>query len=322
MKKWIQKYTGFLRSFRLVYNLYNLLHLQQLKSNKVFYEKFKIKRFLCQSIAHRHIVASNSEIPWMDNLNITTVQIQSHPDFATFSAIIQQQLLLWPQNGFMQIQGLFTNEVNAINNEIETLQTQQKVDFNFTGRKIMDAWKQGNTIESVFKNEEIFKIISFIFQRNVIPFQTINFIYGSEQKPHSDSVHMTTEPLGYLAAIWIALEDIVEGSGELMYYPGSHKLPYLMSEHFDSGNNALFLGKNNYANYEEAIADVITKNNLTPAFFYAKKGDVFIWHANLLHGGSPITNPKQTRKSMVAHYYAQGVLCYHEISERPAILPK
>jgi ectoine hydroxylase-related dioxygenase (phytanoyl-CoA dioxygenase family) len=53
--------------------------------------------------------------------------------------------------------------------------------------------------------------------------------------------------------------------------------------------------------------------------FMAKKGDVFVWHANLLHGGSPINNPALSRKSMVLHFYAKDVICYHEITERPAI---
>ena len=52
----------------------------------------------------------------------------------------------------------------------------------------------------------------------------------------------------------------------------------------------------------------------------AKKGDVLVWHANLLHGGMPVVHPALTRKSMVAHYFAEGVICYHEISQRPAVM--
>jgi len=48
---------------------------------------------------------------------------------------------------------------------------------------------------------------------------------------------------------------------------------------------------------------------------------VLIWHANLLHGGSPILRPGATRRSMVCHYFAEGVICYHEMSQRPALVP-
>ncbi len=55
--------------------------------------------------------------------------------------------------------------------------------------------------------------------------------------------------------------------------------------------------------------------------FLAKKGDLFIWHANLLHGGELRTDDS-TRKSLVAHYFTTegDVINYHEITQRPAIM--
>jgi len=131
---------------------------------------------------------------------------------------------------------------------------------------------------------------------------------------------MTTEPLGYLIATWTALEDVQDGAGVLQYYPGSHKLPYVMSEDYTTNNTLWSLGADNYPNYEKKIASVIQQNRLQPVQFKAQKGDVLIWHANLLHGGVPITQKQLTRKSQVAHYFGKGVLCYHEVSQRPALL--
>jgi ectoine hydroxylase-related dioxygenase (phytanoyl-CoA dioxygenase family) len=37
--------------------------------------------------------------------------------------------------------------------------------------------------------------------------------------------------------------------------------------------------------------------------FFAEPGDVPIWHAQLLHGGRPINDPRQTRLSLVTHYW-------------------
>lgn len=42
---------------------------------------------------------------------------------------------------------------------------------------------------------------------------------------------------------------------------------------------------------------------MTKVDFYARKGDVFIWHANLIHGGNPVLGPKFIRKIMVLHYF-------------------
>ena len=67
----------------------------------------------------------------------------------------------------------------------------------------------------------------------------------------------------------------------------------------------------------EKIEDVIASNNLEVKYHLAKKGDLFLWHANLLHGGSKIHNKDLTRKSMVGHFIANDVVCYHENTQRP-----
>lgn len=320
LNKWISKYTGLLRSLRITYWLFNITNLSKLKNNKRFYKEYNIKKPLWQSLSHADIKKISNDVPWMDKSDISAEKIKAHAAFNSFSTVVQNELVNWSRNGYMIIPKLFESEADAMNAEIENLLHQGKVDFNFTRRKIMDAWTYSELINRVFHHTEVLRILQFIFEKPVAPFQTINFIYGSEQKPHSDSIHMTTEPLGYLAAIWIALEDVEEGSGELIYYPGSHKLNYIMSEDYDSGNNAIKLGEHNYQHYEEKVRLVIAENNFQEKKFLPKKGDALIWHANLLHGGSAITKPGKTRKSMVCHYFAKGVLCYHEISQRPAII--
>jgi ectoine hydroxylase len=318
--KWIQQYTGILRRMRLSYILYNLANYKQLKANRALYQKLGIKKSFWQSISHADIHAAEKNSPWLDVKDISENTIRSQTGFDQFDAATQAQILQWPANGFMILHHfLSAAEVDAVNAEVERLRTEQKVDFNFTGRKIMDAWQHSATINQIFRHSKLLQLLQFVLQKEIIPFQTINFERGSEQKPHSDSIHMTTEPLGYLIASWMALEDIDEGSGLLQYYPGSHRLKYLMSEDYESGNNKLFIGSNNYPQYEAKVAAVIAQHQLQPQQFKAKKGDLLVWHANLLHGGTPITNPHATRKSMVAHYFAKGVLCYHEISQRPAI---
>jgi ectoine hydroxylase-related dioxygenase (phytanoyl-CoA dioxygenase family) len=129
---------------------------------------------------------------------------------------------------------------------------------------------------------------------------------------------MTTYPLGYLIAVWIALEDTRPDNGPLFYYPGSHRLPYLLNSDFNEGETPLLLGNKDYVDYEDRIAELIKDKQ--PEVFLAKKGDLLVWHANLIHGGMPVKAPTQTRKSMVIHYYAKDVIKYHEITERPSLL--
>ncbi|HHM20513.1 MAG TPA: phytanoyl-CoA dioxygenase, partial [Bacteroidetes bacterium] len=172
-----------------------------------------------------------------------------------------------------------------------------------------------------FKNNRLLRLLDFLMGKKVVPFQTINFIEGSEQRAHSDSIHMMTHPPGYLIAAWIALEKVHQDNGPLFYYPGSHRLPYITTQDYDSGNTRFRLGSESNKRYEDKIAEVIEEAGLEKEYFFAEKGDVLVWHANLLHGGDPIRRPGATRKSMVAHYYCEDVICYHEISQRPALLP-
>ena len=70
------------------------------------------------------------------------------------------------------------------------------------------------------------RCIRLLMDREPRALQTIASHKGSQQGLHSDSIHMTTYPLGYLTAAWIAFEDIDPDCGPLVYYPGSHRLPY------------------------------------------------------------------------------------------------
>ena len=47
----------------------------------------------------------------------------------------------------------------------------------------------------------------------------------------------------------------------------------------------------------------IASHGIEPVHFLPRKGDVFIWHAQLYHGGAPIETPGRTRRSMVAHFW-------------------
>jgi ectoine hydroxylase-related dioxygenase (phytanoyl-CoA dioxygenase family) len=172
----------------------------------------------------------------------------------------------------------------------------------------------------VVEDPRILDVLSFLLGKPAKLFQTINFFEGSQQHAHSDFFHMSTEPKGYLAAIWVALEDVEPGSGPLYYYPGSHRLPYVFTEDLDGGMGSALIAEDKGPIYDRKMEEVEESIDIEPVDFLPKKGDVLIWHANLLHGGRGIETPGATRKSLVAHYFAQGVLCYHEATERPALV--
>ncbi|MBR9922982.1 MAG: phytanoyl-CoA dioxygenase family protein [Bacteroidetes bacterium] len=316
-----KKYTGVLRGFKAVYVINNILQFGRLRRNAKLYRKYGINKSVISPIGSKDITTHSEDIPWLDKPDGRDKLLAS-AEFQSFSKEVRDAILNFVDKGFLILKGFYNqDQVDALNKEIDRLLDEGKTDFNYTRRKVMDAYKVSPIIDKeYFRNPELIRLLNFIMGKKVIPFQTIHFREGSEQKAHSDSIHMTTEPLGYLIASWTALEKIHEDNGPLFYYPGSHRLSYLLCPDYESGNTTFTIGSKSYKNYEEAMAALIEREGLQKSYFYAEPGDILLWHANLLHGGSPINKPGSTRRSMVAHYFCEGVVCYHEISQRPAII--
>ena len=226
----------------------------------------------------------------------------------------------WSTKGYMILENAVAPElIDEINNGVQEALDRGDLAFNYTGRKIVFAYEKVAAIKKVMKHPAINKVLSEKLNDSVIPFQSINFHYGSEQRAHADSFHMSTYPQGGLIAAWIALEDITEENGPLFYYPGSHNWPYVSNQDIGA-STGWFLSSNPNKMYEDFMEKKIAESDIKAEIFYAKKGDVLIWNGNLLHGGMPHLNPDKTRKSLVIHYFKKDVICYHEISQRLAIV--
>jgi hypothetical protein len=177
-------------------------------------------------------------------------------------------------------------------------------------------------LAALLAESSVVGLVAFLLGAEALPFQTIMGHKGSEQRAHSDAIHMTTYPLGYLAAAWIAFEDIGADAGPVMYYPGSHRLPYVFSD--DVGISTEEFAERGYApyheRYEPRIRALIEAHALEPRYFTPRKGDVLLWHANMLHGGSPRTRRSASRRALVCHYFARGCVTYHDLAAGPSHL--
>lgn len=301
--------------------IYNRLNGNKLTHNLPLYKKYKVDKSIFSPIGKKDFPESAPDGPWLDQADALQ-HLEKHPDWNTFPDATQAQIRQFVDKGYLILEKFFGEEqIDALNQEINQLIEQKEIDFNYSGRKILALDRHSEVAnQQFFRNEKLLRIMRFMLGKEVIPFQTLTFLKGSEQRAHSDSIHMTTFPEGYLIAAWIALEDIQPGSGELFYYPGSHRYSFVSTEDYDSGNTKWFLGAETNKKYEDKIEEIVKERQPRKEVFLAKKGDVLLWHANLLHGGSPIHDPEKTRKSMVAHYYGEGVICYHEMTQRPALM--
>jgi ectoine hydroxylase-related dioxygenase (phytanoyl-CoA dioxygenase family) len=172
----------------------------------------------------------------------------------------------------------------------------------YTGYRIADLHSHSSTARELYLHPEIFRMVELILDQKAVAFQSLYFRFGSEQGLHRDPMFVVTNPPSHLVASWIALEDITPECGPLIYVAGSHRMPW-----FEFERDTVTLGDKAGAQ-EKRIAwtehrqRMIKEMNLEARPFTAKRGDVFIWHGGLLHGGARVEDEHSTRKSFVVHY--------------------
>lgn len=156
-----------------------------------------------------------------------------------------------------------------------------------------------------------------------LPYQSLHLPVSSEHEAHSDEILMSTRPRGYMAAAWIALEDVGPEQGPVVLWPGSHYLPYLSAravgvpETQDAGAR-----RRHYdAHYFERAREQAEGYGVPPEPFTGRRGDVLIWHQALLHATVAPTRPGATRRSLVLHYFGEGAEHYSDLYARPCALP-
>lgn len=168
------------------------------------------------------------------------------------------------------------------------------------GYRVTDPHSHSPTARALYLHPEIFEMVELVLDRPAVAFQSLYFQYGSEQALHRDPMFVVTNPASHLVAAWIALEDITDDSGPLLYVPGSHRMPWF--EFHPDVISASDDDKPLRAAWAEYRARMIEEMGLEVQPFTCRQGDVFIWHGGLLHGGAKVTNPEATRKSFVVHF--------------------
>ena len=166
------------------------------------------------------------------------------------------------------------------------------------GYRLADLHSHSSAALELYLAASIHSWVGLILDAQPLPFQSLYFQHGTQQSLHRDPVYVVIQPPAHLLAAWVALEDIGEDCGPLCYIPGSHKVPYY---EFEPGRITL----NPHEDYLPAHDFTLTecrKRGMAEKVFTCRKGDVFLWHGSLVHGGSVVKNPEATRRSFVIHF--------------------
>ena len=180
-------------------------------------------------------------------------------------------------------------------------------DLNALPAKALDLHYFSKPIRELIFAPAITGFLGLLFESHVFASQSLTFLRGSAQEPHQDSAYVAYTIARRFAASWVALEDVTIGAGELFYYDGSHRFAdFTYGGRHKSVSEAMRLGPDSALDAEipahvRSLAARANQAGLAKSVFAAKRGDALIWHADLVHGGNPISTTA-TRKSVVTHY--------------------
>lgn len=215
------------------------------------------------------------------------------------------------KNGFVVLKNIFEeSELDLVTNEMNSKGFNS--DFELTNHRdeyrVQDLWMHSTPVKNISCKKEILDILEVLYDREPLPFQTLNFRIGSQQAAHSDSIHFSSLPSRFMCGVWVALEDMTEDNGTVFYCPGSQNLPEYDFTHILKDPTKTTY--DDYKIYEDFMEELVKNKGFQKVPFYAKKGDVLIWSSNIIHGGMPVKNENSTRYSQVTHYYFKECYCY------------
>src|SRR5258705_5182807 len=137
--------------------------------------------------------------------------------------------------------------------------------------RVQDAWQSVPSVKRIATSSTVMEFLATLYQREPIPFQTLNFLSGTQQKAHNDTIHFNSLPYGFMCGVWVALEDVNPDSGPLFYYKGSHRLPVLHMS--DLG---LAPGESSYLMYEDAVEKILQSKSYEKELGIIKKGQAIV----------------------------------------------
>ncbi|MEO6596403.1 MAG: LON peptidase substrate-binding domain-containing protein [Planctomycetota bacterium] len=165
---------------------------------------------------------------------------------------------------------------------------------------VFDPYVNFESVRAVCFHPKITRFLELVFDAPPLAFQQLLFQRSNGHPLHQDTAYVWVDKPMQMLATWIALEDVVQGRGELTYFEGSHRIPHFL---FGDGSKRFNYLSDKPGPVAQHIKEQVAAKGCKKHDFLAKKGDVFVWAADLVHGSNKRTRPEvETRRSCVTHY--------------------
>lgn len=230
------------------------------------------------------------------------------------------QRRFFDDNGFVVVEGFFTDqELAAATDAFEQVWDESPRDVTVdiasgqrlrasdvprdtdrASMKVNDLYLTDAGLREAVMSARLNAILTELMADDPVCINTLSVECGTQQTDHLDTLFMTPRTPGKLLASWMALEDAEADAGPLRYYPESNHIePFRFRDggyHVDAGE---------MDQWSDYMAGEVERHGLAETRFLARRGDLLIWDAWLLHGGSEIATPGRTRSSVITHYHAK-----------------
>lgn len=177
-----------------------------------------------------------------------------------------------------------------------------EAEANASAAELLDAWRTDDGVKEIACHSAIVYLLRVVYGRKVFPFQTCNFAAGVEQPFCTDTVRYHSRPERFLCGVWLALEDVDEDNGPLMYIPGSHKWPIYTNDQLGVDFSGLQTAPD-ISCYEELWRDLVEVSEVEPRYLHLKRGQCFIYAGNLSYAGSKPAEQSRSRWSQLTRYF-------------------
>jgi hypothetical protein len=216
-------------------------------------------------------------------------------------------------NGFIEIDNFIAPELlDEIRAQMDDAVATKYQGYEWgSSQRLIHLHLREGGIKKLWRHPDIIRVLWQIFESEPRSCQTLAFVFGSEQDAHQDAIHLTPFPAGYMCGVWVAIDDVAPDSGELIVYPGSHRLRRATMQQAGCAKV-----KDNWEEFGQKVLDPwqrdLAASGIEPVIYRPKAGAVLIWHENLLHAGSKRGDMSQSRRSVVVHLFANGVVAFHD----------
>jgi hypothetical protein len=245
-------------------------------------------------------VAQRMNLPWVESPFFDDLLLKKN-----LTAEQSDLVTHYNRGGFILLRQAV--DPNLIDRTIQEIAADYPANVGEQPARHQDLWKTYGTVRELASQPQLLDVLRLLYDREPIPFQTLNFKFGTQQRAHSDTIHFSCTPARFMCGVWVALEETSATNGPLFYYPRSHRQEEF--NYFDIGIEAEG-DYVEYPKYEDFMEEFMEAKGYQRQEIHMKKGDVLIWSSNLVHGGMPITGGNVTRWSQVTHYYFEGCMYY------------